>query len=106
MKGLLYKYKTLHQNKVGGGYCWKERKPCVSWVEKYFKDCLCNLNDDFSFAFGMVSLVAWGVAEIPQIFTNFRTKSSHGVSLLFLLAWILGLVNLPSYLFLFFKKNM
>ncbi|XAR57865.1 hypothetical protein NMG60_11026149 [Bertholletia excelsa] len=71
-------------------YCVKENKPCVGWVEKYFKDCLCNLNDDISFAFGLISLVCWGVAEIPQIITNFRTKSSHGVSLLFLLTWVAG----------------
>ncbi|CAN8229107.1 unnamed protein product [Cochlearia groenlandica] len=71
-------------------YCLKENKTCVRWVERYFDDCLCNLNDDVSFALGLASLVCWGVAEIPQIITNFRTKSSHGVSLSFLLAWIAG----------------
>ncbi|XP_044469215.1 lysosomal amino acid transporter 1 homolog [Mangifera indica] len=71
-------------------YCAKEKKPCVRWVEKYFKDCLCNLKDEFSFGFGIISLVCWGVAEIPQIITNFRTKSSHGVSLMFLLTWVAG----------------
>ncbi|CAL2273723.1 unnamed protein product [Prunus armeniaca] len=71
-------------------YCVAENKPCDRWVEKYFKDCLCNLNDDISFAFGLVSLVCWGVAEIPQIITNFHTKSSHGVSLAFLLTWVAG----------------
>ncbi|GMI68882.1 hypothetical protein like AT4G36850 [Hibiscus trionum] len=71
-------------------YCVKENKPCNVWAEKYFKDCLCNLKDDFSFGFGFVSLVCWGVAEIPQIITNFKTKSSHGVSLLFLLTWVAG----------------
>nr|GLL39091.1 probable vacuolar amino acid transporter YPQ1 [Ipomoea trifida] len=78
----------LAQN--SGAYCVAEKKPCVGWVEKYFKDCLCNISDDFSFVLGLVSLVCWGVAEIPQIVTNFRTKSSHGVSLLFLLTWIAG----------------
>lgn len=62
----------------------------MGWVERYFKDCLCNSKDEFSFAFGLISLVCWGVAEIPQIITNFRTKSSHGVSLLFLLTWVAG----------------
>ncbi|XP_020537321.1 probable vacuolar amino acid transporter YPQ1 isoform X2 [Jatropha curcas] len=71
-------------------YCVKEQKPCVRWVEKYFKDCLCNLKDEFSFGFGFISLICWGVAEIPQIITNFRTKSSHGVSLIFLLTWVAG----------------
>ncbi|KAL6273863.1 hypothetical protein ACE6H2_024555 [Prunus campanulata] len=71
-------------------YCVAENKPCVRWVEEYFKDCLCNLNDHISFAFGLASLVCWGVAEIPQIITNFHTKSSHGVSLAFLLTWVAG----------------
>ncbi|WOH10688.1 hypothetical protein DCAR_0730158 [Daucus carota subsp. sativus] len=71
-------------------YCVKERRPCVGWVDKYFKDCLCDTRDKLSFASGMLSLISWGVAEIPQIITNFRSKSSRGVSLLFLLTWVLG----------------
>ncbi|KAG5089529.1 hypothetical protein GYH30_001944 [Glycine max] len=71
-------------------YCVKESKPCVGWVEKYLDDCLCNLKDKISFGFGFISLVCWGVAEIPQIITNFRAKSSHGVSLAFLLTWVAG----------------
>ncbi|KAM7516615.1 hypothetical protein LguiA_006198 [Lonicera macranthoides] len=82
--------KVLHKSSNSVSYCVKERKPCVGWIDKYFKDCLCNLTDELSFAFGFISLICWGVAEIPQIITNFRTKSSHGVSLLFLLTWILG----------------
>ncbi|XP_076885710.1 vacuolar lysine transporter YPQ1-like [Bidens hawaiensis] len=71
-------------------YCVNQNKPCVRWVDKYFNDCLCNLRDEISFGLGIASLVCWGVAEIPQIITNFRTKSSHGVSLIFLLTWIAG----------------
>ncbi|CAL5385054.1 unnamed protein product [Camellia sinensis] len=69
--------------------CEKE-KGCVKWVEKYFKDCLCNLNDQLSFGIGLASLVCWGVAEIPQIITNFHNKSGHGLSLSFLCTWIVG----------------
>ncbi|AET03980.2 lysosomal amino acid transporter 1 isoform X1 [Medicago truncatula] len=71
-------------------YCVKENKECVKWVETYFKDCLCNLRDDISFSLGLMSLVSWGVAEIPQIITIFRNKSSHGISLAFLLTWVAG----------------
>ncbi|KZV14273.1 hypothetical protein F511_43949 [Dorcoceras hygrometricum] len=73
-------------------YCLKEQKPCIHWAERYFKDCLCNVKDDLSFGFGLMSLVCWGVAEIPQIITNFRSKSGHGVSLFFLLTWVAGLI--------------
>ncbi|KAK7262825.1 hypothetical protein RJT34_30406 [Clitoria ternatea] len=71
-------------------YCVKEGKQCVRWVQIYFKDCLCNLKDEISFSLGLISLVSWGVAEIPQIITIFCTKSSHGVSLAFLLTWVAG----------------
>ncbi|KAK6128887.1 hypothetical protein DH2020_037367 [Rehmannia glutinosa] len=80
--------KSAMQNSLS--YCAKEKKPCIDWAEKYFKDCLCNIKDELSFGFGLISLVCWGVAEIPQIITNFRTKSGHGVSLAFLLTWIAG----------------
>lgn len=71
-------------------YCVKEEKACIGWAETYFKDCLCNTSDELSFGFGLISLLCWGVAEIPQIITNFKNKSGHGISLLFLLTWILG----------------
>ncbi|XP_057973905.1 seven transmembrane protein 1-like isoform X2 [Malania oleifera] len=71
--------------------CGKAKKgDCVEWVEMYFKDCVCNFRDSVSFGCGVMSLVCWGVAEIPQIITNFRTKSGHGVSLFFLLTWVVG----------------
>ncbi|KAL0360735.1 UNVERIFIED_CONTAM: putative vacuolar amino acid transporter YPQ3, partial [Sesamum radiatum] len=71
-------------------YCSVERKPCIRWIEEVFKDCLCNLNDEVSFGLGIASLVCWAVAEIPQIITNFTTKSAAGVSLAFLSTWIIG----------------
>ncbi|XP_047977380.1 uncharacterized protein LOC125219449 [Salvia hispanica] len=72
-------------------YCVEEEKACIiGWVDTYFKDCLCNIRDEISFGFGLISLICWGVAEIPQIITNFRTKSGHGISIFFLLTWILG----------------
>ncbi|RDX71375.1 hypothetical protein CR513_49292 [Mucuna pruriens] len=76
--------------KMPSSYCVKESKPCVGWIEKYLDDCLCNWKDGISFGFGFISLICWGVAEIPQIITNFRAKSSHGVSLAFLLTWVAG----------------
>lgn len=74
--------------------CAEQNKTCVRWLEVYFEDCLCNINDELSFALGLLSIGCWGVAEIPQIITNFQTKSSHGVSLALLLFWIAGYVFL------------
>ncbi|KAK8923685.1 hypothetical protein KSP39_PZI019894 [Platanthera zijinensis] len=67
-----------------------ERRGCVEWVEKYFKDCVCDVGSEMSFGLGIASLIFWGIAEIPQLLTNFRTKSAHGVSLAFLLTWFIG----------------
>ncbi|XP_031095700.1 lysosomal amino acid transporter 1 homolog isoform X2 [Ipomoea triloba] len=80
----------MAENTAAAAYCVREEKGCVGWVYKHFNDCLCNVRDEVSFCLGLASFVCWGVAEIPQIFTNFRTKSSHGISLLFLLTWITG----------------
>ncbi|XP_039141949.1 probable vacuolar amino acid transporter YPQ1 [Dioscorea cayenensis subsp. rotundata] len=71
-------------------YHEKEYYYCVKWVEKYFKDCVCNLSSEISFTLGLASLFFWAIAEIPQIITNFHSKSAHGVSLSFILTWILG----------------
>ncbi|EPS72867.1 hypothetical protein M569_01891, partial [Genlisea aurea] len=51
--------------------------------------------DDLSLALGLISVLGWGVAEVPQIITNFKTKSAEGLSIVFLVTWILGdLLNL------------
>ncbi|GFQ04222.1 probable vacuolar amino acid transporter ypq1 [Phtheirospermum japonicum] len=67
-----------------------ERKSCIRWIEKLFKDCLCNRRDEISFGLGIASLVGWALAEIPQIITNFNNKSATGVSIAFLSTWIIG----------------
>ena len=65
-------------------------KPCLKWVQRYLRDCVCSTRDRFSLALGLMSVVSWGVAEVPQILTNFRDKSTEGVSLLFLMTWVVG----------------
>lgn len=65
-------------------------KPCLQWVQIYLLDCVCSTRDRFSLALGLTSVVCWGVAEVPQILTNFREKSTEGVSLLFLMTWVVG----------------
>ncbi|KAJ4937436.1 hypothetical protein NE237_026753 [Protea cynaroides] len=54
---------------ISHAYCPRERKPRVGWVKKYFNDCLCDLKDEISFGCGLVSLISWGVADIPQLYT-------------------------------------
>ena len=66
---------------------------CVEWAHTYFGDCVCSLRDGVSFGLGLVSLVSWAVAEVPQIMTNFFVGSTEGVSLAFLMTWTFGYVS-------------
>ncbi|CAL9072828.1 unnamed protein product [Musa acuminata var. zebrina] len=70
--------------------CGEEERACVGWIERYFNDCVCSVRGELSFGLGMISLFCWGIAEVPQIITNFHNKTGHGISLAFLLTWVVG----------------
>ncbi|KAL6988588.1 hypothetical protein U1Q18_014340 [Sarracenia purpurea var. burkii] len=72
-----------------GVVCPRE-KHCSEWARLYMKYCLCEVKDWISLSLGLVSVISWGVAEIPQIITNYRNKSTEGLSLAFLMTWIIG----------------
>ncbi|KAH6779506.1 hypothetical protein C2S52_010743 [Perilla frutescens var. hirtella] len=57
---------------------------------RYMGWCLCSTRHGFSVGLGLLSVVSWCVAEIPQIITNYKKKSAEGLSILFLLTWIIG----------------
>ncbi|XP_076907644.1 vacuolar histidine transporter YPQ3-like [Bidens hawaiensis] len=63
---------------------------CSQWAKTYMNYCLCTKKDWISLILGMVSVISWGVAEVPQIITNYKEKSSEGLALGFLFTWILG----------------
>ncbi|KAL4278841.1 hypothetical protein GQ457_03G024310 [Hibiscus cannabinus] len=65
------------------GECWE-------WAKVYLNDCICSRREQVSFGLGLVSVLSWGVAEIPQIITNYKEKSVQGLSLGFLITWIIG----------------
>ncbi|KAA8516301.1 hypothetical protein F0562_016594 [Nyssa sinensis] len=68
---------------------------CSQWAREYLKYCLCNMKDGVSLTLGLFSVISWGVAEIPQIITNYKEKSTEGLSIAFLMTWIVGdLLNL------------
>ncbi|KAM7522536.1 hypothetical protein LguiA_012438 [Lonicera macranthoides] len=60
---------------------------CWQWARKYLKYCLCSTKDGVSLTLGLVSVLSWGVAEIPQIITNYKDKSAEGLSIAFLMTW-------------------
>ncbi|KAF8403504.1 hypothetical protein HHK36_011608 [Tetracentron sinense] len=63
---------------------------CSQWARTYMKYCLCSLKDGVSLSLGFASVISWGVAEIPQIITNYKGKSAEGLSIAFLMTWIVG----------------
>ncbi|CAN6830387.1 unnamed protein product [Brassica oleracea var. botrytis] len=49
-----------------------------------------SVRHGLSLSLGVISVISWGVAEIPQIMTNFCEKSTEGLSIAFLTTWIIG----------------
>ncbi|KAJ4789273.1 PQ-loop repeat family protein / transmembrane family protein [Rhynchospora pubera] len=65
-------------------------KGCSEWARVYLKYCLCSTRDGVALTLGLLSVVSWGVAEAPQIMTNYKSKSTEGLSMAFLTTWLVG----------------
>lgn len=63
---------------------------CIWLFESYRNESVRGVRDYVSLGFGLISVFSWAVAEIPQIFTNFKNGSTEGVSLAFLMTWVAG----------------
>ncbi|KAJ3693761.1 hypothetical protein LUZ60_009241 [Juncus effusus] len=63
---------------------------CSEWARTYLKYCLCSTKDGFALGLGLISVFSWGIAEVPQIMTNFKNKSTEGLSVTFLITWLVG----------------
>ncbi|GLJ24495.1 hypothetical protein SUGI_0467800 [Cryptomeria japonica] len=71
-------------------YHCASRRHCLWWVEKLLRECVCGMRDYVSVVLGLISLFSWGIAEVPQILTNLKNGSTEGVSLGFLMTWVVG----------------
>ncbi|RRT81517.1 hypothetical protein B296_00017499 [Ensete ventricosum] len=63
---------------------------CSRWAQMYLKYCLCSTKDGISLFLGAASIISWVIAEVPQIMTNYYEKSTEGLSIAFLMTWIVG----------------
>ncbi|ONM31193.1 PQ-loop repeat family protein / transmembrane family protein [Zea mays] len=63
---------------------------CAEWARIYLRYCLCSQKEGAALALGLISVISWGFAEVPQIMTNYRQKSTEGLSVAFLMTWIVG----------------
>ncbi|KFK36620.1 hypothetical protein AALP_AA4G147300 [Arabis alpina] len=58
-----------------------------------------SVRDGLSFSLGIISVITMCVSEIPQIMTNYREKSTEGLSIAFLTTWLVGdIMNLVGCL--------
>lgn len=61
------------------------------------------VNEAVSGVFGSISLTAWICLLLPQLITNYKTKSAEGLSMAFLIVWLLGdIANLLGRYILYF----
>ncbi|KAK7266960.1 hypothetical protein RIF29_19622 [Crotalaria pallida] len=51
---------------------------------------MSNVTETASITLGVTSVIAWFIAEIPQIITNYKEKSTEGLSVAFLVTWLIG----------------
>lgn len=72
-----------------GPMCPTDRH-CADWARRHLSYCLCGVKDGAALSLGLMSVICWGVAEIPQIITNYKLKSNEGLSIAFLSTWIVG----------------
>ncbi|XP_076909767.1 vacuolar histidine transporter YPQ3-like [Bidens hawaiensis] len=63
---------------------------CSEWARSYMSYCLCSTKDWVSLMLGVISVLSWGVAEVPQTIMNYKRKSSEGLAMCFLFTWIIG----------------
>ncbi len=64
--------------------------PLLINISAVFHTCIPTPLALLSTILGICSIVAWLFAQLPQIFKNFALKSASGLSVLFLIEWLLG----------------
>uniref|UniRef100_A0A0N5AXW7 Na_Ca_ex domain-containing protein n=1 Tax=Syphacia muris TaxID=451379 RepID=A0A0N5AXW7_9BILA len=70
-----------------------ELKNCtdgIKWIEKVFSDCVDTNLKLMGFVIGFISLILWLLPLIPQLIQHYRRKRCEGLSVFFLLFWIVG----------------
>ena len=75
----------------------------IDWVYTAFGECVRTPNERVAFAFGLLAIASWVVANLPQLYENYQKKSVKGLSKMMLFLWtsadsanLLGTVLLQS----------
>jgi uncharacterized protein with PQ loop repeat len=67
-----------------GGYKY------VQWIGSVFGDCIYTPLEKFSYYSGVISIIFYFVAFYPQIYENYKRKSTDGLSLVLIIIWFFG----------------
>ncbi|KAA6406471.1 MAG: hypothetical protein FRX48_09742 [Lasallia pustulata] len=59
-------------------------------ISSTFHACVPTPLAFLSISLGTISIVSWLFAQLPQVFTNYKLKSTAGLSIYFLGEWLLG----------------
>ena len=62
----------------------------IQWIYKIFGDCVLTSRDKISFTIGLISTCLSLIASLPQIITNFKSKSVEGISPIFPILLVFG----------------
>jgi len=52
-----------------------------------FGECVFTPIHKWAFGIGILSLVGYIVAQLPQLWQNYKTKKVEGLSIMFLIVW-------------------
>lgn len=63
---------------------------CHPWFWSAFHECLRTSRDYVGFSVAMASILLWMVAQFPQYYQNYKTKTVEALSPWFLAQWLLG----------------
>lgn len=61
-----------------------------AFIEAHFHDCVYGWRDYVGFYLGMLSIVLWIIAQLPQFISNIKNQSAEALSPWFLANWLLG----------------
>ncbi|KAI1710067.1 PQ loop repeat domain-containing protein [Ditylenchus destructor] len=85
-----YMHRVAHPRRLGFEEANATCEDGVQWILSFFGDCVDTNLKILGFTIGFVSLLLWLVPLFPQLYENYRTKRCEGLSVYFLMFWMIG----------------
>jgi len=75
-------------------------RPFVKWIAFIFHQCYYSPTEVTSFILGLLNILLWLIAQVPQVIKNFIIKDGGAISLGFMVLWLIGdVTNLLGCIF-------